>query len=335
MTKRRWVTMQDVADRAGVGKVTVFRALRAPGAVSASTRVRIEAAMAELGYVPDDTAGALSTSRSRIVGVVVSTLADSVFASTVEGLSARLRSARHELLVTSADYAPEREEDAIRTLLGRRPDGLVLTGSRHTAAARRLLAAADLPVVEVWELPTTPIGHAVGFSNAAATSAMVGHLFDCGRRRFAFIGSGQPHDTRGTARWEGYRAALRDRKLGAPRYVVLADPAMPPPDRGAAGLAQALARWPDTDAVVCVSDLVAMGALHEARRRGIDVPGRMAVTGFGGFDIARESAMGLTTIEIAGRRIGEAAADILLAPPAGGGATIIDVGFHLARRGTG
>ena len=112
-------------------------------------------------------AGALASRESRLVAALVSTLAGSIFASTIAGLGAALREAGHELLLGTTEYSSASEEALLRAVLGRRPDGLVLSAGQHTPAARRLLERATrglgLPVVEIWQLPERPVDMAVGF----------------------------------------------------------------------------------------------------------------------------------------------------------------------------
>ena len=150
MGKEKWVTMKDVANLANVGTITVSRVLRTPQKVSEPKRKRVLKAIEELGYVPDNTAGALSSSKSRVFGAIVSTINDSVFAQTLDGLSSTLRAAGYELLLTSTNYDPDVEEDALRALLARRPDGIVLTSTTHSAGVSKLVESVSIPVVEIW-----------------------------------------------------------------------------------------------------------------------------------------------------------------------------------------
>ena len=122
--------------------MTVSRALRMPGRVAPETRARVEEAVRALGYVPNLVAGALRSQRSRIVVAIVPTLTSSIFAETVEGMTEALRAQDHQLLLANSGYAPETEEDLVRAFLGRRPDGMILTGVHHTAGAIARSAAA-------------------------------------------------------------------------------------------------------------------------------------------------------------------------------------------------
>ena len=329
-----WVTMGDVAERAGVSKITVSRVLRAPDKVREDTRERVRAAIAELGYVPDEAAGGLSSRRSRIVGAVISTLAGSTFASTVDGLGARLRQHGHQLLLAGTDYSRAKEADAVAAMLGRRPDGLVLTSTAHTDEVRRTLAASRVPVVELWELPADPIGYAVGFSNHDAGAAMTRHLLSTGRRHPAFVGTAGEGDRRGRLRYEGFAEVVAGAGFAEARAA--APSAGSHTARGARGLAAVLDRWPGTYAVFCASDALALGALSEAGRRGLRVPDDIAIAGFGDFEFAGEFGLGLTTVRIPGVRIGEVAAQLILDVNAGSPpeSRTVDVGFEVIERTT-
>lgn len=337
--ERKWATMQDVANLAAVSKITVSRVLRSPDKVAPTTRQRIQDAIRTLGYVPDEAAGAFSSGRSRIVGALVSTLSGSIFAATIDGLSSRLRQDGYQLLLAATDYSAEMEADIVGTLLGRRPDGLVTTSSQHTQTTRSLLASAGIPVVELWDLPQTPIDSAVGFSNRGAGFAMTRFLFDRGYRRIGFIGSDADNDVRTTMRAQGYGAAIETSGQPEPRTVAVAAAIQNAAQRGAEGLGQILDRWPDTDAVFCSSDAVALGAISEARRRGLSIPDTIAIAGFGDFEYAGTFGLELTTVRIPKRNIGIKAAEIILdrtrkaegleKPILGRN---IDVGFEIVRR---
>lgn len=308
---RRAPTMIDIARAAGVSPMTVSRAFKNAGLVSETARAAVMKAADELGYVFDSTASALRSQRSDFVAVTIPSINNANFADTVRGLSDSLRERGLEILLGYTDYDVQAEEKLIAQLLRRRPEAVVVTGGTHTDRARVLLDKAAIPVIEIWDLPARPIGHVVGFSNAAAMGAMVDHLVAEGRRRIAFIGGDAARDTRGTDRRRGFVAAMQRHGLDATRLV----DAGPPPismAEGAAAMSDLLQRLPDTDAVVCVSDLSAFGALTECQRQGIAVPERVAVAGFGDYEIAAICVPPLTTINPFPRRIGQEAAALIL-----------------------
>jgi LacI family gluconate utilization system Gnt-I transcriptional repressor len=333
--QRRWVTMDDVARQANVSKITVSRVLRTPGKVSEGTRERVQAAIRSLGYVLDEAAGSLSSRKARTVGALISTLNGSIFTSTVNGLSSTLRPTGYQLLLANTDYSSHNEESFLSPVLGHRPAGLVLTSTTHTQETRALLSGSGIPVVELWEMPENPICHSVGFSNFAAGYAITAFLHETGRRHIGFIGSRSGSGTRVHQRAAGYLKALDEVTKQTPRNVEGAEGSTAL-EVGALGLSRLLATWPDTDAVFCVNDSIAFGAIIEAGRRGLRVPDDIAVTGFGDFEFANEFGLGLTTVRIPGFEIGRLAAELILdetrAPlPA---PRTIDVGFEIVRRRT-
>jgi LacI family transcriptional regulator, gluconate utilization system Gnt-I transcriptional repressor len=302
--------MTDVALRAGVSAMTVSRALKADGAVSPKTRQRILRAVEELGYVLDQTAGTLSSKRSGFVAALIPSLNNSNFSDTAGGIERALERTGLQLLLGATDYAMEKEERLIEAMLRRRPEGMIVTGGRHTHKARRLLQGASIPVIETWDLPSAPVEHVVGFSNADAIYALVVRLRERGYRSIGFIGGTSTRDTRGADRRFGYTQAVE--ALGLPRGRIVSF-GLPPitMEQGGEAIAQMVAAWPDVDAVICVSDLSAFGALMECHRRGWAVPGRIAIAGFGDFEVARCCHPRITTVSVEPAGIGMTAGTLL------------------------
>lgn len=311
-TVRKSPTMADVARLAGVSPMTVSRAYKSDGSVSAATRDAILRAADDLGYVFDSTASSLRSQRTDFIAVTIPSINNANFADTVRGLSDGLKARGLQILLGYTDYDMAEEERLIEQLLRRRPEAIVVTGGRHTARARRLLQNAAIPVIETWDLPEDPIGHVVGFSNADTVHGMVDHFVARGRTRIAFIGGDTTRDTRGADRRAGFLAAMRAHGLDASRLIA----AGPPPismREGAEAMGRLLETLPDTEAVICVSDLSAFGALTECQRRGVAVPGRLWIAGFGDYEIAGIAVPALTTINPFPHEIGARTADLILA----------------------
>lgn len=310
-TPRKAPTMADVARLAGVSPMTVSRAFKPDSSVSDATRESIRAAADSLGYVFDSTASALRSQRTDFVAVTIPSINNANFADTIRGLSEGLKARGLQILLGYTDYDIHEEERLIEQLLRRRPEAIVVTGGKHTPRAHRLLEGAGIPVIETWDLPEAPIGHVVGFSNAAAVRGMVDHFVAQGLTRIAFIGGDADRDTRGTDRRAGFIAAMRAHGLDATRLI---DAGAPPISmrEGAAAMARLLDTLPDTEAVIAVSDLSAFGALTECQRRGVEVPGRISVAGFGNYEIAGISVPPITTIDPFPHRIGTRTAELIL-----------------------
>jgi LacI family transcriptional regulator, gluconate utilization system Gnt-I transcriptional repressor len=303
--------MRDIAKAAGVSVMTVSRALRRDGRIAPATRDRIVKIVQELGYVPDRAAASFSTRKSGFVGVLVPSLNNTHFAETVAGLQHVLHPAGVQMLLGYTNYQKDLTETLIETMLERRPEAMIITYDDHTPRARRLLIESGIPVIEIWELPRRPIGHVVGFSNRRAATAMTQHLIGLGRRHIAFIGESDDDGTRGAERRKGFVDAMQAAGLDPTRQVN----EMPPPIgmmQGRDAMQTLLTRWPDTDAVMCVSDPCAYGALSHCQMARIKVPGRIAIAGFGGFEISRCSVPGISTILISGETIGEQSGALVL-----------------------
>lgn len=304
-------TMADIARKTGVSPMTVSRAFKSGSLISKDTRDAILQAAEELGYVFDSTASNLRSQKTDFIAVTIPSINNANFADTVRGLSETLNVHGFQILLGYTNYDTEEEERLIEQLLRRRPQAIVVTGGKHTARARKLLENANVPVIETWDVPAEPIGHFVGFSNADAVRSMVDHFVAAGYTRIAFIGGDASRDTRGSDRRLGFIAALRDHGLDASRLI---DAGAPPISmrEGANAMARLLAEYPDTEAVICVSDLSAFGALTECQRRGVAVPERMAIGGFGDYEIGGISVPALTTIDAQARQIGERTGQLIL-----------------------
>src|SRR5271154_5780100 len=181
-------TLPAVADLAGVSSITVSRVVRLPEMVAPQTRAKVEAAMRELGYVPNLVAGALASSRTNSIGVLVPTIANSIFADTVQGLSDHLEPLGYAVILAQSRYDAAREDHMLAALLSRRPEAIIMVGSPATDDGARLLRNARIPVVETWDLPATPIDAVAGFDNFKAGVAVAKHLIAQGRKHLAFIG---------------------------------------------------------------------------------------------------------------------------------------------------
>lgn len=327
ITSRR-PRMADVANRAGVAAITVSRALRDPGSVSPDLRKRVAAAVKALGYVPNLAAGTLKSQRSQIVAAIVPSLRSSIFAETVQGLSDELRAQGYQLLLANSGYSIDEEESLAAAFLGRQPEGIVLTGVLHTRKLRDLLSNVNIPVVETWELVDNPIDRVVGFSNFEAARQITLALAQRGYRRIAFAGVPPDSEPRSARRQAGYTQAMKE--LGLPQFIDTDIAVGLAIHSGGDALDRLMTRHPEIDAVFFANDPLAFGALQRCRHRGWPVPKRIAVAGFGDFEIARETIPTLTTVRIPGYEIGRTAAQMILARSMT--ERIVDVGFELVFR---
>lgn len=321
-------TMVDVAALAGVSTMTVSRALKPNSLVKAETRKKIQEAAESLGYVLDSTAAGLSSRRTGFVAATIPSINNANFADTLRGLTDGLEDSGLQILLGYTDYDKTKEERLVEQFMRRRPEAIVVTGGSHTDRCRQLLEQSGVPVLELWDRPQRPIGSVVGFSNAEAGRLMVRHFFEQGYRRMGFIGGDTSRDTRGLDRRIGFVDELRALGLDDSRVLSCGVPPITVYQGGLA-LREFVDKWPDTEAVMCVSDLSAFGAVMECHRSGLRVPEDIAVAGFGAFDVSEYCVPAITTIDVSARKIGEFAAESIerLLSPSDGRAknTILEI----------
>ena len=323
------VTLHDVARLAGVAPITASRALNSPEQVSEDVRTRVREAVARTGYVPNRLAGGLASTRSRLVAAVVPTISGPVFLETVQSLTEALAERGYQLMLGQAGYTGSREDALLEAIIGRRPDGIVLTGIMHSAEGRRRLLASGIPVVETWDLTPTPIDMLVGFSHAEVGREVARYLHRRGRSRLAVVAG---DDERAQRRVAAFDAEARALGLRAVERVQV--PAPTTLKSGRRGLAELLQRAGDTDGIFCSSDLLALGVLTEAREQGRAVPDQLAVVGFGDLEFAADLSPALTTVHINGGAIGRQAARFIVDRAEGRteAERVIDIGFTIVER---
>jgi LacI family transcriptional regulator, gluconate utilization system Gnt-I transcriptional repressor len=307
--------MEDIAAKAGVSLMTVSRALRTPDSLAPETLKRVLAIVKQSGYVPDSIAGGLASKRSGFVSLLVPSINNLHFAETAAALKAVLAPAGLQVLLGITNYEAQAEERLVETMLRRRPEAIVLTNDGHSARTRKLLAEAAVPVIDTWETPEkliARVGHSVGFSNKAAAIEMTNHLIEQGYKRIGYVGEASDTGTRGRQRRDGFIEAMQAAGIDASRQVALSAPPVGMLE-GRRAFDELMSQWPDTQAVMCVSDPCAFGALSSCQLRGWPVPSRMAIAGFGAFEISASSVPAISTISVSGSHIGRATGELLLA----------------------
>jgi LacI family gluconate utilization system Gnt-I transcriptional repressor len=323
------VTLRDVAQRAGVAMMTASRALRSPATVSEKLRVRIDEAVHALGYVQNRFAGGLASEHTELVTVIVPLLSSRVFMDILRGADDVLSRQGYQILFSNTFYSLEQEEEICRRILGWQPDGVIIAGVDHTDGTRELLSRSGVPVVEALELGEHPVDINVGLSHRAAGQRMTEYLLAKGYRRVGFIGADPARDFRALRRFQGYTDAL-EAAGRRPAYVAAA-PSPTSYRSGAEMLRIYLESGKRADALFCANDELAVGALLECRRQGVQVPGDLAIAGFNGLEIGQELFPRLTTVLTPRYRIGQIAAESILARLADPTWTCkrVDVGFEI------
>ncbi|WP_245413581.1 LacI family DNA-binding transcriptional regulator [Mangrovicella endophytica] len=323
------ITMQTVARAAGVSPMTVSNTFRYPDRVQEATRRRVLDIAAELGYVPNRAAGDLASGQSRVVGAVVPSLKNSSFYMFIRGISEAASECGYELVISLAE-TPEQELAAVQTFLGLRVAGLILVGSDHERATVDLLRKTPLPVVEAWAT-SPPVDMGIGYSVRKAMQSLLRIVLDRGFRRVGFVGFAGDASQRYSERLPAFRDYMAEAGLDS-SLIHLVDEA----DGFSAGPAALNAlhqRDAALDAILCPTDIVAAGVLFECGRRDWPVPERIAVTGWGDFEIASEITPQLTTVDAKAHEIGrQTVAMIRDRIDERQGPSFVDLGFSIVRR---
>jgi len=304
-------TLDQVAERAGVGRGTVSRVINGSPQVSEHTRRAVEAAVAELGYVPNLAARALVTRRTDAVALVISESEERVFsepffAGVVRGISAAVSAAGRQLVLA---LAAGEERPLERYLTPQHVDGVLLVSLHGDDPLPELLRTRGLPVVLGGRPPSGYGGAYLDVDNVGGAEAGVAHLVARGRKRIATISG--PHDMgAGQDRLAGYRAALADAGLeDDPALVAEGDFSEV---SGLQAMRALLAGHPDLDAVFAANDLMAIGALRALREAGRRVPEDVAVVGFDDSPLSRVTDPPLSTVRQPVDEMGRQMAEMLL-----------------------
>ncbi len=308
---KRPLTLRDVSEASGVSEMTVSRVLRNRGDVSDATRTRVLAAAKELGYVPNKIAGALASNRVNLVAVIIPSLSNMVFPEVMTGINQILEDTELQPVVGVTDYLPEKEEKVLYEMLSWRPSGVIIAGLEHTEAARSMLNAAGIPVVEIMDTDGKPVDANVGISHRRAGREMAQAILKAGYQHIGFLGTKMPLDHRARKRFEGFTETL------AKNGIEIEDRAF---YSGGSALAKGremtremLERSPELDFLYYSNDMIGAGGLLYLLEQGIDIPGQIGLAGFNGVELLQGLPRQLATMDACRIEIGRKAAEIIAA----------------------
>ncbi len=324
--------MSDVAARAGVSAITVSRALRTPEKVTAELRAEIARAVDSLGYVPHAAARALASRRTDVIGVIIPSITNAVFADVMRGIYAEVDSTPFKIQLANTRYSPRMEENLLRVFLGQNPAGLVVSGIDQSETARALLDAARCPVVQIMEIGDDPVDLMVGFSHHDAARAAAEHLLKHGYRKLAFLGARM--DPRSQRRFNGFReAALAAGAFSESRVVTSTSPSSV--TLGTQLFAELIDRAPDVDAIFCNNDDVALGVMFEARRHNVSIPDQIGLCGFNDLEMMAVAEPPITSVRTFRYEMGRRAINMLvgaLDKKTDRTNPVVDLGFEIRAR---
>lgn len=307
----RPLTLRDVSEASGVSEMTVSRVLRNRGDVSEATRAKVLEAAKVLGYVPNKIAGALASQRVNLVAVVIPSMRNMVFPEVMAGISAVLEDTELQPVVGVTDYTPEKEERVLYEMLSWRPSGVIIAGIEHSEAAKAMLKASGIPVVEIMDTDGTPIDCAVGISHRRAGREMAKAILRAGYQKIGFLGTKMPLDYRARKRFEGFTEALAKGGVEVLEQEFYS---------GGSALAKGremtqaiLEREPELDFLYYSNDMIGAGGLLYLLEQGRNIPAEIGLAGFNGVELLEGLPRKLATMDACREEIGRKAAEIIAA----------------------
>ncbi|MFF6999367.1 LacI family DNA-binding transcriptional regulator [Streptomyces sp. NPDC008313] len=311
-------TLEEVAARAGVGRGTVSRVINGSPRVSDATRAAVEAAVAELGFVPNTAARALAANRTDAIALVVPEpetrfFAEPYFSDMLRGVGAQLSDTEMQLLLIFAGGDRERRRLA-QYLAAHRVDGVLLVSVHADDPLPDLLAQLEIPAVISGRRSVDETLPSVDSDNFGGGRAAVEHLLARGRRTVAHV-AGRLDVFGAQRRVDGYRAALSDAGLEVDDALIV--PGDFTEEGGRRAMKELLERRPDLDAVFAGSDVMAAGARQVLREEGRRIPDDVALVGYDDSAIARHMDPPMTSVRQPIEEMGRAMTDLLIAEIAG------------------
>ncbi len=306
------IRLKDIAQRAGLSTMTVSKALRDEHDVSPSTKARIKLLAQQMGYVPDSTARGLRTRKSKLFGLVISSMTNPIYSRVVLAIEEEAYALGYEVLLAHTLNLPEREEACLRRLLARRVDGLFISPVYRLGTEARIYQE-----LLARRVPTVLLGHTAPFctqfvnvaaDDLLASYAVTQHLLKLGHKRIAFL-AGPPAAPWTQERFEGYRRALREAGIEVDdRLVFQAGRTI---EEGAKAAAQMINEGSDATAVQAINDVVAVGCAETLLSHGLKIPRDISVAGFGNILLGAHFRVPLTTTRQPKFRLGAAAVEVM------------------------
>lgn len=308
---RKTVTIRGLAEEAGVSVATVSRTLRKPETVAASTRMRILKLIERHRFVPDGRAATFSSKRTGIVGLIVPTISNSIYAAFTEAIQSTLQDVGLSLLIANANYSADIERDIIRKFTESRVEGVILTGYERDAALYKLLRHYEIPFVVTWSTSPKRSVPTISFNNTDAAAKAVEKLIQLGHRRIGLVCGMTRVNDRAAQRLESYRAVLA-------RHSIAFDPTLVAEipfeiEIAAEAATRLISNFNPPTALFCANDIQAMGALFACQRQGIRVPDDVSIIGFDDLPSTRVINPPLSTVHVPAKKMGEEAAKAIIA----------------------
>lgn len=307
MNKKHRTGLLDIANLAGVSKMTISRFMKDPALVSPALRQKIAFIIDELGYIPNKAPDILSNAKSYAIGVFLPSLTNHVFAEVLKGIEMETDKHGYQTMIAHTAYDKNKEETRLRSLLSYNIDGIILSERHHTPAALKMLKIANIPIVEIMDSVSPCIDMAVGFDNFSAAKQMINMMINKGRKNIVYFGARS--DERSVIRQKGYIDAMNEHGLA--NYTITSKE-VSSYTLGGKLLHQVFQECPTVDGIFCSNDNLALGVLFECQRLNIKVPEQLSIAGFHGHNISHAVTPRLASVLTPRVEMGRVAAELLL-----------------------
>ncbi|MEL7182267.1 MAG: LacI family DNA-binding transcriptional regulator [Pseudomonadota bacterium] len=298
MIKKR-ANVRDVAQAAGVSVATVSRVMNNTAGVSARTLARVSAAVEALNFVPRPAARAINSGRTHLVGALVPTLDHAIFSRFLNALETELTLHGLSLVVATTDNDPERELARAQGLLDLGAEGLIVSGVTRAPGFEGLRARHGVPVVATSTFQPDAEVPTIGYDNRAAARLALDHLWSLGHRRIAVLSGPVAGNDRTHARVSALRAAAGEGLILSEVSLSVA--------AAAEAMSDLWAAHPHITALLCLSDVLAQGALFRCQAMGVAVPGALSIIGIDDLPSSASTTPPLTSVHLPVGRMGQIA----------------------------
>jgi LacI family transcriptional regulator len=311
--RREHITLDDIAKRLDVSRVTVSKALRGHPDISTGMTKKIRAVAEELGYTPNIFARSLSSRRSNMLGLVVPKIAHFFFGSVIEGVYDAALANKYETILTVSQENPERERMHLLTLMSMRVDGIIVSISQHTSDLEifATLRKRGVPILFVDRCPDPMLK---GFSSVTVDDKggafkAIEQAIKVGYRKIGSIG-GNVHVNIGKNRVLGVEAALREHGVPLNRQWMI--PGGFGKNDGYEGFMRMHAAGQLPDFVFAMTYPIALGIYEAAKELGLRIPGDIDVMCFGDSDVSRVISPALSCVTQPAYEMGAKAVDLMV-----------------------
>ena len=310
MGVKRLVKVVDVAIAAGVSSATISRAFNSPEKLRPEVYNRVMEAVDKLGYTLDNSARALRSRRTRICGAIIQTLNHAIYAYATNTLEERLGEEGYTLLLATSEYELNREYIQAKMLIERGAEALVLVGGVHDPRLYHLLQVRDVPYINTYVFNPKSVHPCVGFDNYRASAKIIKYLVGLGHKEFGIISGIMKNNDRVQERLRGINSTLNENGLFLKENCYVEKPYSLKGGYEAMRILNEVGSNPT--AVVCFSDILAIGAMTYCNDNDLNVPNHVSIVGFDNLPYSLYYRPALTTLEIPSKEMGHLSAEFLI-----------------------